>query len=606
MRKLFFAAALTSFSTIYAHLPPTMGWSTWNTYRVNISEEVVRKQADAMVEKGLKEFGYNYINIDDGFFGGRSKDGNLLIHPQRFPNGLAPVVNHIHELGLKAGIYSDAGANTCGNFWDNDTIAKGVGLYGHDERDVKFFFETLGFDFFKIDFCGGDPAQNKDHLKLDEKERYTTIRKTIDALGRDDVRINVCRWAFPGTWVSSIGSSWRISADIQPNWNAVKRIIRDNRYLSAYATGGSFNDMDILEIARGLSETEERTQFAMWCMLSSPLLIGCDLTTIPKTSYDLITNEELIAINQDSLCLQARIVRVDRDAYLYVKDLKTLNGNKRAVAICNFSDEARLFRFNASEIDLGGTIKVRDVINRKDLNDVTNESFSFMVNPRDTRVFVLEAEKRFERTVYEAETAWLERFQKLGINETLGYATYSEQSTASGNAKVSWLGNHPENWLEWRDVYCEEDGMFEMTLNYLSNENRSVYCSVNGGKPVRINCRPTTGNKPASADPIRIALRKGRNTVRLYNNTGWCPDIDNMILKRSEETAIAEIDGAKTVKQAFKYYNSGQMTIDSDGEAKVSVWSANGVKLLTTTLRQGSNAIGTLPRGIYFVLVENK
>ena len=114
-----------------------------------------------MVELGLKDAGYSYINIDDGFFGGRDKvSGKLLIHPERFPDGLAPVVEHIHSLGLKAGIYSDAGRNTCGSFYDRDTIAIGVGLYGHDQQDADFYFNDCKFDFIKIDFCGGDGPQN--------------------------------------------------------------------------------------------------------------------------------------------------------------------------------------------------------------------------------------------------------------------------------------------------------------------------------------------------------------------------------------------------------------------------------------------------------------
>ncbi len=198
-RHWLLATALLTMVGAKAYEPPTMGWSSWNTYRVNISDELIRRQADAMVEKGLKDVGYRYINIDDGFFGGRAADGTLLIHPTRFPDGLKPVADYIHSLGFKAGIYSDAGRNTCGNYWDNDKIAEGVGFYGHDQRDADFYFKEMGFDFIKIDFCGGDPGQNTEHLDLDERERYTAIRRAIDNTGRTDARVNVCRWAFPGT-----------------------------------------------------------------------------------------------------------------------------------------------------------------------------------------------------------------------------------------------------------------------------------------------------------------------------------------------------------------------------------------------------------------------
>lgn len=128
---------------------PTMGWSSWNTYRVNISDSLIRHQADCMVKTGLKDAGYKYINIDDGFQGGRGADGKLKINPHRFPFGLKPVADYIHSLGLKAGIYSDAGRNTCGNYYDKDTLAVRVGMYEHDDVDARFYFKDMGFDLSK-------------------------------------------------------------------------------------------------------------------------------------------------------------------------------------------------------------------------------------------------------------------------------------------------------------------------------------------------------------------------------------------------------------------------------------------------------------------------
>ena len=231
------ALAIVSPFTATSHprhdLPPMMGWSSWNTYRVHISDSLICRQADLMVAKGLHRAGYTYINIDDGFQGGRAADGTLLTHPQRFPHGLRPVTDHVHALGLKAGIYTDAGRHTCGNFWDHDSLGVGVGMYGHDERDARFYFREMNFDFIKIDFCGGDAKQNSEHLQLDERERYTAIRRAIDGVGRPDVRINICRWNYPGTWVDSVGDSWRITADIRASWSSVRSILSQILYLSA-------------------------------------------------------------------------------------------------------------------------------------------------------------------------------------------------------------------------------------------------------------------------------------------------------------------------------------------------------------------------------------
>ncbi|MBR6974363.1 MAG: glycoside hydrolase family 27 protein, partial [Bacteroidaceae bacterium] len=200
---------------------PTMGWSSWNTFALNISEEIIKGQATAMRTQGFYKVGYNHINIDDGYFGGRDPEtGKLLIHPTRFPNGLKPVVDYIHTLKMKAGIYSDGGKNTCGNYHGGDKIAEGVGFYGHDQQDADLFFKELNFDFIKVDFCGGVGYHNSENLYLDEQERYTAIAKAIANTGRTDVRMNVCRWDYPGNWVHDVAASWRTTGDINASWGS--------------------------------------------------------------------------------------------------------------------------------------------------------------------------------------------------------------------------------------------------------------------------------------------------------------------------------------------------------------------------------------------------
>lgn len=518
------AAFLAIASSASAYDTPTMGWSSWNTYRVNISDSLICVQANAMAANGMAEAGYRYINIDDGYFGGRGADGTLLTHPLRFPHGLKPVVDHIHSLGFKAGIYSDAGRNTCGNFWDNDTIARGVGLYGHDEQDARFFFDDMGFDFIKVDFCGGDASQNSDSLDLDERERYTAIRHAIDAVGRPDVRVNICRWAFPGTWVSSVGSSWRVSPDIQPRWSSVKSIIARNTFLSAYAGEGSYNDMDMLEIGRGLSPAEERTHFGMWCMMSSPLLVGCDLTSIPAASLELITNPEIVAVNQDTLGLQASRVKVDNGIEVFVKDVERLHGPTRAVAFYNPSDTAATVALALSEVGLGGNAKVRDLFVREWLPMVTDDTLHVAVGPHDTAIFCLEASTRTEPRLYEAETAWLERYQELGHTADTGYARYEADAECSGGGKVTWLGAHPDNYMEWRDVWTISGGDYILSADFEGEGADTVSVSVNGGVAVSL---PT-----APGGTVKIRLEPGSNRVRLSSPAAFAPAIDCIRIDR--------------------------------------------------------------------------
>ena len=488
--------------------PPTMGWSSWNTYRVNISDSLIMRQADAMVQRGLAKAGYRYVNIDDGYFGGRdAATGRLLTHPTRFPRGLKPVVDHIHQLGLKAGIYSDAGRNTCGSIYDADSIGIGVGLYGHDQQDCDMFFRELGFDFIKVDFCGGRPHPKGDSLLLDERKRYSEIADAISRTGRRDVRLNVCRWDYPGTWVSGVASSWRMSQDIRPRWSSVKDIIEQNLYLSAYAADGHYNDMDMLEVGRGMTQEEDHTHFAVWCMMASPLLIGCDLTKLKPETRNLLTDRQLLGINQDPLGLQAYVAKRQGDCYVLVKDVKKLNGKERAVAFVNLSDEEQTMTLDLRDIDLVG------------------DALSATLPPHAARVFTVKGKRRLQRTRYEAETAFLSSYQELSNNQACLTAIYEEDSRCSGGVKASWLGGRADNDLRWRNVYVRKAGRYGLRLSCMTDEPRTLYINING-QPAGSLTFTANGELTVVA-----SLRKGRNEVRLWNADGRMPDVDYMCME---------------------------------------------------------------------------
>ncbi len=361
--------------------------------------------------------------------------------------------------------------------------------------------------------------------------------------------------------------------------------------------------MDMLEIGRGLSPEEERTHFGMWCIQSSPLLIGCDMTAIPEASLRLIKNEELIAVNQDSLALQAYIVKVENGVYLYVKDVETLNGSKRVIAVYNPTDETRQMDFLMKDVDLSGNVKVRDLFGHSNLPDITDGKMSVEVPAHDTKIYKLEADERLERAVYEAETAWLERYQDIGMNQSLGYANYSESAACSGGAKAGWLGHHVDNWLEWRDVYSREGGVYEMTVSYLIDETRRIKCRVNDGETTTMLA--TAGTMTQTKDcKLKIVLKKGMNTVRLFNEEAWMPDIDKMTLKR-EDTPLsisqgeAGTLGATGFPKVVKLYNSGRLHVKSASQATASIWSISGIKQKTLTLVPGDNVVGGLVPGFY-------
>lgn len=365
---------LTAFILPFIHIvyaqkakAPVMGWSSWNHFRINIDEKLIKEQADAMVEKGLYEAGYRFINVDDGYFGGRDSTGKLFSDNRKFPGGMKALADYIHSKGLKAGIYSDAGKNTCGSIYDKDVRGLGVGLYGHLKEDCDQFFKNWGYDFLKVDWCGGEK------MNLNEEAEY---RKIIDEVKSIDSNIvfNVCRWKFPGNWVINIADSWRISSDIRPKFSSILNIIDLNANLFKYASAGHYNDMDMLQVGRGMSYDEDKAHFSMWCMLNSPLLAGNDLRNMSKETLEILTNKEVIAINQDNGFKQAQRVLTDGEIEVWVKLLG--NGKKKAIAIFNRSSNNISYVLNASKIGLSNNAKLRDLWQHKDLGKLSkNNSF---------------------------------------------------------------------------------------------------------------------------------------------------------------------------------------------------------------------------------------
>lgn len=500
--------------------PPIMGWSSWNTYHVNISDSLIMRQADALINTGLKDYGYQYINIDDGFFGYRDATGKMQPHPQRFPNGLRCVSDYIHSLGLKAGIYSDAGSNTCGSRYDNDPNGFGAGLYGHEYQDALLYFKEWNFDFIKIDYCGAGTD-----LNLEECKRYTEIRQAIDSVGCKDVSLNICRWTFPGTWAKNIATSWRISPDIRPHWSSVKRIIELNIPLSAYCRDGHYNDMDMLEMGRGLKPNEEEVHFGMWCMMSSPLLIGCDMTKIKPATMDLLKNKELIAINQDPLALQAYPIMSNGDTYVLVKDIIEERGKTRAVALYNASDTIAHFSVPISELEFAGKVKLRNLITHQNMKPV-KDSIVATLPAHSVLIMKAEAQQRIEPSRYEAEWGYLPCYDNLGKDKR--QVLYANNPDASCGMMVSYLGGRKENLLRWDKVYSEKGGNYDMIITYLPAEHRGLQVSING-KTIVVDNLKTTGKLTTVTVPVQLTA--GYNIIEMGNPYAWAMDIDKFELK---------------------------------------------------------------------------
>lgn len=368
---------------------PIMGFSTWNAYRTNIDEDLIKKQAKALIDTGLAEKGYTFVNIDDGYFGGRDENGNLLFHKDRFPNGIKGIADYIHSLGLDAGIYSDAGDNTCAHYYDNEGMdGFNVGLYNHEEEDLRLLLIDNDFDFIKVDWCGGL------RLDLDEQEQYTKISNIIRELSKEkgkDIIYNICRWQFPGEWVVDVADSWRVGADIAPEFSSILYQLDSVKPLNIYNGPGYSNDLDMLEVGNGMSPTEDESHFIMWCMLSTPLLIGADITSLDQKTLDLLKNEELIALNQDEASLAAYVIKHIKEGdnllgEIWLKNLGEKNSREKAIAFLNRSNEPLKIDFNLEEAGLLGNIeKVRDLIKHEDLNP--EKEITVNLEPHQTKVF---------------------------------------------------------------------------------------------------------------------------------------------------------------------------------------------------------------------------
>jgi hypothetical protein len=407
--------------------------------------------------------------------------------------------------------------------WDNDSYGIGSGLFGHEEEDCNLFFKQWGYDFIKIDYCG---AENK----LDEKTQYTLIYNAIKSTGREDVRFNVCRWMFPGTWVTEIADSWRISHDIRNNFDSdlgVRDILEQNLYHSAYASPGHFNDMDMMQIGRGtMSVEEEKSHFGLWCIMCSPLMIGCDLRDIPQSTLDIITNNEVIALNQDPLGLQAQVISRNGKRFVLAKQIELAQGKVRAVALFNGESTAAVMRINFKDIQLSEQAKVRDLWEKSNLGTFTGY-YEVSVPAHGTVLLRIVGESSFDKTVFEGEDAFLNNYTKIKLGSN---ARFTVKSGASGGYAIGYLGTSETNWAEFRNVYSSTGGDYELSVYYYSAVNRDLSVFVNGQEHAMTALNSGSWSV-AGSKTITVHLNKGNNIIRLANATGDAPDIDKIELK---------------------------------------------------------------------------
>ena len=299
-------------------LTPPMGWNSWNTFETNINEKLVMETADELVSTGMRDAGYTYLVLDDGWMAKQrdSVTGDLVPDPVKFPRGMKVVADYVHSKGLKFGLYNCAGTQTCAGY---------PGTRGYEYQDARFY-ARIGIDILKYDWCNTQG--------ITAKEAYTTMSKALKAARRPIV-FSLCEWGDnqPWNWAAPLGQLWRISGDIYPcfdcehshgSWSSwgVMRILDMRKNIRQYAGPGHWNDPDMMEVGNGMTVAEDRTHFAMWAMQAAPLIAGNDLRKMSAETLNTLTNKEVIAVDQDSLGVQGFKYNMKDSVDTWLKPLK--------------------------------------------------------------------------------------------------------------------------------------------------------------------------------------------------------------------------------------------------------------------------------------------
>ncbi len=360
-------------------LTPPMGWNSWNCFDKDIHEEKIKGIADAMVNSGMKDAGYEYVIIDNGWMTEhRDENGHIIVDSVKFPNGIKALADYIHSLGLKFGIYSSPGRYTCGG--------KLSGSLGYEQIDANDY-AAWGVDFLKYDWCGypGTDETKTRTYENDCRAAFELMAECLRNTGRPVVYSVHAKctglshdYALP--WISSVANMFRTSGDIKDTWEIMLNCLESTADLWQYARPGYWNDPDMLEVGNTnveriwalypdrfrikMTTDEYRTHFSMWCIVAAPLITGNDLRTMTPEIIEILTNKEIIAVNQDPLGKQGRRIRDDGDQEVWVKEL---SGDRKAVALFNRGQEPADITVNWYELGFKGKFKVRDLWAHQDL-----------------------------------------------------------------------------------------------------------------------------------------------------------------------------------------------------------------------------------------------
>ena len=340
---------------------PPMGWNSWNHFGCNVSAQLIREVADAMVTNGMRDAGYQYVTIDDCWQVARDAKGVIVADSARFPGGIKPLADYVHSKGLKFGIYTDAGRLTC---------ERRPGSYGYEDLDAKTYAQW-GVDYVKIDWCNAEG--------IDAPTQYAKIRDALAKSGRPIV-YSICEWGSnrPWEWAPKVGNLWRTTGDIADRWTSMLGIFDLSSQYWHVAKPGAWNDPDMLEVGNGgMTRDEYRAHFSLWAIMAAPLIAGNDVRTmrdstrVAATTRDILLNKDVIAVDQDSLGVQGMIYQ-NSPPELQVW-MKPMADGSRAVVLLNRASVASVITVNWRTIGLKTKeARVRDLWAHTDSSSVAD------------------------------------------------------------------------------------------------------------------------------------------------------------------------------------------------------------------------------------------
>jgi len=333
-----------------------MGWNSWNKFACDVNEQLIRETADAMVSTGMQSAGYQYVNIDDCWQVSRDAQGNIGADASRFPSGIKALAGYVHSKGLKLGVYTDAGTLTC---------QKRPGSLNHEVQDARTY-ASWGVDYVKVDWCYSEG--------LDPEVQYAKFRDALAQAGRPIV-FSICNWGVkaPWRWGPATGNLWRTTGDISDNYDRMSVIGFSQNGLEKFAGSGHWNDPDMLEVGNGgMNHDEYRTHMALWALLAAPLLAGNDLRSMTPETREMLTNAEVLAVDQDAKGVQGHRVWDEGPLEIWVK---TLADGSQAVGLFNRGESELKITLDFKTIGVAGPAKLRDLWEHKDLGS-TQDSYT--------------------------------------------------------------------------------------------------------------------------------------------------------------------------------------------------------------------------------------